>query len=77
MKIINNKLIITELPVCEWTFNYKEFLEKILENKKASPLLSYKDNNTDTEVYFELTFEDDYLQNTQEIAKNYHLINGR
>ena len=27
-KINGNKMIITELPVGEWTSNYKEFLEK-------------------------------------------------
>jgi DNA topoisomerase-2 len=30
--INNNKLLITELPVGEWSSNYKEFLEKMLED---------------------------------------------
>ena len=30
--INDNKLIITELPVGEWTSNYKEYLEKLLED---------------------------------------------
>ena len=33
-KIKGNKLIITELPVGEWSSNYKEFLEKLLEGNK-------------------------------------------
>ncbi len=86
--INGNKLTITELPVGEWTSNYKEFLEKMLNDiplrsqvdtkkikkvKKENPFISYKDNNTDSKVQFELTFEDGYLQDTPEIDKLYHL----
>ena len=90
--INDNKLIITELPIGEWTSNYKEFLEKMLDdspvktkvdNKKIKKLvikkektnsfLSYKDNNTDSKVYFELTFEDGYLNNVKDIDKQFHL----
>jgi len=77
--INNNKLIITELPIGESTYNYKEFLEKQLSNvskngKKKSELLSYIDNNTDTKIYFELTFEENYLNdNIDNIEKLYKL----
>ena len=86
--INGNKLTITELPVGEWTSNYKEFLEKMLNDiplrsqvdnkktkkvKKENPFISYKDNNTDSTVHFELTFEDGYLQDNSEIDKLYHL----
>jgi DNA topoisomerase-2 len=85
----NNNLTITELPVGEWTSNYKEYLEKLLEDtptktkvgdkkpkkqiKKENPFISYKDNNTDVKVHFELTFEDDYLKTTKDIDKQLHL----
>lgn len=85
----DNKLIITELPVGEWTSNYKEYLEKLLEDvpirgkpddkktkkqpKKENPFLNYKDNNTDTKVYFELIFEDGYLDSAKDIDKQFHL----
>lgn len=87
--IKKNKLIITELPVGEWTSNYKEFLDKMLEDttilkgvkkdekkkKKETALISYKDNNTDTRVHFELLLEDGYLDNLSEadIEKEFHL----
>jgi DNA topoisomerase-2 len=88
--IKNNKLIITELPVGEWTSNYKEFLDKILEDAIATPtkvkkdtkekkkvketaLINYKDNNTDTKVHFELIFEDGYLDDAENIEKEFHL----
>ena len=90
--IANNKLTITELPVGKWTSDYKEFLEKLLENiplraktddkkvkkvkkddEKTNPFISYKDNNTDTKVHFELKFEDDYLNNVKDIDKKYQL----
>jgi DNA topoisomerase-2 len=80
--IDDNKLTITELPVGEWTSNYKEFLEKMLGNvddkkikkkNKENPFLSYKDNNTDSKVQFELFFEDGYLDSVSDIDKLYHL----
>ena len=52
--IKNNKVIITELPIGEWTQNFKNFLEKQLDseaNRKERILMNYKDNNTDTKVY--------------------------
>ena len=85
----DNKLTITELPVGEWTSNYKEYLEKLLEDvpirskpdtkkvkkqvKKDNPFISYKDNNTDTKIHFELTFEDGYLDTAKDIDKQFHL----
>ena len=84
--IKNNTLIITELPVGEWTSDYKEFLEKMLEDtdkkdtktkkpiKKDNPFLGYNDNNTDMKVHFELEFEDGYLENAKDIEKTFHLV---
>jgi DNA gyrase/topoisomerase IV subunit B len=79
--IDDNTLTITELPVGEWTTNYKEFLEKLLEvpekdkkkPKKENPFLGYKDNNTDTKIHFELKFEDGYLESVKDIDKLFHL----
>jgi DNA topoisomerase-2 len=84
-EVKGNKLVITELPVGEWTSDYKEFLEKLLEEevkdpkkpkkeKKANPFLGYNDNNTDTKVHFELEFEDGYLDDAEDIEKTFHLI---
>lgn len=87
----DNKLTITELPVGEWTSNYKEYLEKLLDDvpirgkpdnkktkkqpkkEKENPFLSYKDNNTDTRIQFELTFEDGYLDTAKDVDKLFHL----
>ena len=87
--IDDNKLTITELPVGEWTSNYKEFLEKMLEDtptkaktddkkpkkvvKKENNFLGYKDSNTESKVHFELTFEDGYLSSVKDIDKILHL----
>ena len=86
--IDDNKLTITELPVGEWTSNYKEFLEKMLEDvpikskvddkkskkvKKDNNFIGYKDSNTESKVNFELTFEDGYLSNVKDIEKLFHL----
>ena len=89
-EIKENKLIVTELPIGEWTYNYKEFLEKLLEDepsdkkdpkkkvvkeKKANPFIGYKDKNTDKKVYFELEFEnEEYLENANDLLTSFHLI---
>lgn len=70
--IEKNKLIITELPIGEWTYSYKDFLEKLLEQSKSNSskkkksnngFQSYTNNNTDVSVYFELLFDNDYFDN--------------
>lgn len=86
--IDDNKLIITELPIGMWTSNYKEFLEKMLEDipvksklddkkskklKKDNNFIGYKDSNTESKVHFELTFEDEYLSTVKDIDKLFHL----
>ncbi len=75
-KIKGDKIIITELPIGEWTTNYKEFLEKLLDienSKKTKSFLSYKDKNTDEKVYFELSFTKGYLNSATNIVKRFHL----
>jgi len=96
-EIKGNKLIITELPVGESTFSFKEHLEKLLDpedNKKPAvtskvtksktapkkvikqkekTFLGYTDNSTDTKVYFELEFENGYLNNVKDLDKIFHL----
>ena len=83
--IDDNKVIITELPVGEWTSNYKEFLEKMLEDtpivkakskkviKKENSFIGYKDSNTESKIHFELTFEDGYLSTVKDLDKLLHL----
>jgi DNA topoisomerase-2 len=83
--INDNKVTITELPVGEWTSNYKEYLEKMLEDvpvkskplkkqpKKDNNFLGYKDSNTESKVHFELTFEDGYLSTVKDLDKLLHL----
>ncbi len=42
--------------------------------KENNPFLSYKENNTDEKIYFELTFEDGYLDGAKDIEKQFHLV---
>jgi DNA gyrase/topoisomerase IV subunit B len=88
-EIKGTKLIITELPVGESTFGFKEHLEKMLEPEepkkpvkgkitekkttKTNTFLSYTDNSTDTKVYFELEFELGYLSTVKDLDKLFHL----
>jgi DNA topoisomerase II len=74
-QIIDDKVIIRELPVGEWTSNYKEYLEKLLDqesnkkNKSNINLLNYVDNNTDKRIYFELEFNKSFLSNISNVEK--------
>ena len=73
--IVGDSIIITELPVGEWTSNYKEYLEKKLEeeltkkNKSNINFLGYTDNNTDKRIYFELEFKKGYLSTAKNLDK--------
>ena len=42
---------ITELPIGEWTENYKQFLEKLETEDK---IVTFKNNSTETDVLFEI-----------------------
>jgi DNA gyrase/topoisomerase IV subunit B len=53
-----SKVIISELPVGTWTTVYKEYLDKLEEDKIIK---GYRDKNTDESVYFEIQFTDDNL----------------
>lgn len=80
-QIDGDNLIITELPVGEWTTPYKQFLEKKEEieankkNKNKIVFLGFEDENTDNEVYFKLKFKPGYLDKTnkEEIEKEFKL----
>lgn len=45
-----NTIHIRELPIGEWTDNYKEFLEKLLDNDKN--ITNYENNSNDEDVDF-------------------------
>jgi len=57
LKIENNTVIITELPVKMWTYDYKEFLEDMIENKD-SIFKSYQNLSSDTTIRFILKIDD-------------------
>ena len=74
-EIKDDSLVISELPIGEWTSNYKEFLEKLLENESNKKnkaninFLGYNDNNTDKKIHFELQFKKGYLNGSNDIEK--------
>ena len=59
--IMNEKVVITELPIGTWTDSYKEYLDSIIldssnKTNKKCYLRSYKTYCTDVDVKFELNF---------------------
>lgn len=70
-------LIIEELPVSQWTQNYKEDLEKLLDielNKKNKRFTYYKENHKDDSICFEIEFNKGMIPNHDTIMKEFKLI---
>ena len=85
-EIDENTINITELPVGEWTSNYKEYLERWLEkegnkkNKNSVNFLGYTDNNTDKRIHFQLEFNEGFVEKADiekelKLRKNINLTN--
>lgn len=69
-KIINGKIIVTELPIGVWTDDYKKFLEKSLIDSKEKEdknrfILDYKNNSSEKEINFEIKVDQNTLNKCQ------------
>lgn len=79
--IDEDTIVITELPVGTWTIDYKEFLEKLENDKdekgnKITPIVkSRKDNYTDSTIKFEVKLTSGKLKELEAINAN-HGCNG-
>jgi DNA topoisomerase-2 len=62
----NSKVIITELPIGTWTTPYKEYLDKLEEDKIIK---GFKASISDESIYFEVQFTDDNLYDLIEKKK--------
>ena len=58
--IDDDKIIITELPIGKWTHDFKEFLEKIIQEEN-SWILDYENHSSDQRVNFVVKVNDDVL----------------
>lgn len=78
IELLDNQIIITELPVKLWTNNYKEFLEELVYDKN-SLFKSYLNLCSDVEIKFILKFDKENkdkiieLYNNQDLYKYLHL----
>jgi DNA topoisomerase-2 len=79
---------ITELPVGEWTDDYKEFLEKLIVDKSAVAklqkeqcILNYESHYTEYNVKFILKFNRDVLEDMLDepelFEKKFKLVNSK
>ena len=55
-RVGDTKVEVTELPVQVWTDDFKEHLEKLIEQENGKGLKDYESHYTDTEVRFVLMF---------------------
>ena len=77
-KIISSDTIqITELPVGYWTENFKEDLEKLIDDKKKKPIIRHiRDDSTDAVIDFKIKFVPGMLSTlaTKKIDDNINLL---
>tara|TARA_Y100000590_G_scaffold411507_1_gene505627 strand:- start:1127 stop:4474 length:3348 start_codon:yes stop_codon:yes gene_type:complete len=59
-KIEGDKVIITELPIGFWIHDFKEFLEKIIQ-EEDSWILDYENHSTDERVHFIIKINDETI----------------
>jgi DNA topoisomerase II len=62
------KLIIYELPIGLWTDDYKLFLDNLIEKEKW--IRKYKNNSTESSIYFEITISNDSLIYVKNLENN-------
>lgn len=69
----DNKVIITELPIGVWPYNYHKWLEELVESKKIT---KFRDLSVDNKVYFEIhDFQDPVNHKTLKLVKSTGLSN--
>ncbi len=67
-RISSNQIEITELPIGTWTQDYKEFLEKYMENN-SKILKEYESHYTESVIKFILHFEPGCVNNLLQLDK--------
>ena len=77
-KVISSDTIqVTELPVGYWTDNFKEDLEKLMDDKKKKPIIRHiQDDSTDATIDFKIKFVPGMLSNlaTKKIDDNINML---
>jgi DNA topoisomerase-2 len=78
IKLDNDKIRVTELPVGLWTDDFKELLEKLAEpeitkdgKKKPAVIKDYDDMSKDTNVNFDIVFAKGKLAELESITHDY------
>ena len=59
-RIEDDNIIITELPIGKWTHDFKEFLEKTIQEEDPW-ILDYENHSTDETVKFVVKVNDELL----------------
>jgi DNA topoisomerase-2 len=79
LKLANDKIRVTELPVGHWTDDFKEHLEKLIEpgldkegKKIATVIKDYDDLSKDTTVDFIVYFQKGKLEELEQVKGDYN-----
>jgi len=57
----DNKLVITELPIGEWTDKYIRFLEEDILSEKSELILDFDNHSTEEDISIKVTLSDTFL----------------
>ena len=57
----DNKLVITELPVGEWTDKYIRFLEENVLSEKSDMIVDFDNYSTEKDINIKITLSDDFI----------------
>ena len=57
----DNKLVITELPVGEWTDKYIRFLEENVLSEKSDMIVDFDNYSTEKDINIKITLSDEFL----------------
>ena len=68
----DNKLIITELPIGEWTDKYIRYLEDNILSEKSDMIVDFDNYSTEKDINIKITLSDEFLYD----KKNYIVKDG-
>ena len=57
----DNNLVITELPIGEWTNRYIRFLEESIVSEKSDMIVDFDNYSTDKDINIKITLSDEFI----------------
>jgi len=65
----DNNLVITELPIGEWTNRYIRFLEESIVSEKSDMIVDFDNYSTDKDINIKITLSDEFIYDKKNHGK--------